>query len=125
MSSQYVIALADALLAEPRAGVVGVYLHGSAVLGGYTARGSDVDVLAVIAEPTDAAVQERMRDTRIATARQWPRTALEMSVITAATAADLGDCPFEVHVAVDGDEARSVLGAGQGGDGCSTAVRNR
>jgi streptomycin 3"-adenylyltransferase len=116
MPSQYVTALADALLAEPLAGVVGVYLHGSAVLGGYTPRGSDIDVIAVIAEPADVSVQERMRDRLIAAAKQWPEIALEMSVITAATAAVLGDCPFEVHVAVNGDEVRSALGAGQGGD---------
>lgn len=109
-------ALADALLAEPGAGLVGVYLHGSAVLGGYTASGSDVDVLAVIAEPTDVHVQGRMRDGLISTARRWPTIGLEMSVITAATAANLGDCPYELHVVVDGDESRAVLGAGQDGD---------
>jgi len=112
---QYVTELADALLAEPGAGLVGVYLHGSAVLGGYIASGSDVDVLAVIAEPTDVRVQGRMRDRLVSTARRWPTIKLEMSVITAATAADLGDCPYELHVVV-GDEVRAVLGAGQDGD---------
>lgn len=116
MPRQYVTALADALLAEPEAGLVGVYLHGSAVLGGYMPRGSDVDVLAVIAVPTDLPVQERMRDCLIRAAQQRPETALEMSIITAATAADLGDCLFEVHVVVNRDEVRTVLGAGQGGD---------
>ncbi|MEH1129773.1 hypothetical protein [Micromonospora sp. CPCC 206061] len=116
MPRQYVTALAGALLAEPGAGLVGVYLHGSAVLGGYIASRSDVDVLAVIAEPTDVRVQMRMRDRLISTARQWPTIGLEMSVITAATAANLGDCPYELHVVVDGDEVRAVLGAGQDGD---------
>jgi hypothetical protein len=109
-------ALADALLAEPGASLVGVYLHGSAVLGGYIASGSDVDVLAVIAEPTDVRVQARMRNRLISTARRWPTIGLEMSVITSATAANLGDCPYELHVVVDGDEVRAVLGAGQDGD---------
>lgn len=116
MPRQYVTALASALLDEPEAGLVGVYLHGSAVLGGYTPRASDVDVLAVTAEPTDAAVQARLRDRLIAAARRWPDTALELSVITAATAAELGDCPFELHVVVNADETRAVLGAGGGGD---------
>lgn len=62
-------------------------MHGSAVLGGYLAGGSDVDVVAVIAEPTDVRVQGRMRDRLISTARRWPTIGLEMSVITAATAA--------------------------------------
>jgi predicted nucleotidyltransferase len=116
MPDRYVTALAEALLAEPLAGVVGVYLHGSAVLGGYTPRGSDVDVLAVIARPTDVSVQERVRDRLVEAAQQWPDTALEMSVITAATAADLAECPFEVHVVVNGDEVRAVLGADHGAD---------
>jgi streptomycin 3"-adenylyltransferase len=111
-----VTALADALLAEAEAGLVGVYLHGSAVLGGYVASASDVDVLAVIAEPTDVRVQARMRDRLISTARRWPTIGLDLSVITAATAANLGDCPYELHVVADGDEVRAVLGAGQGGD---------
>jgi predicted nucleotidyltransferase len=111
-----VTALADALLAEPEAGLVGVYLHGSAVLGGYMANGSDVDVLAVIAEPTDVRVLARMRDRLIGTARRWPTIGLEMSVITAATAMDPGDCPFELHVVVDGSEVRAVMGTDQDGD---------
>jgi streptomycin 3"-adenylyltransferase len=116
MPRQYVTALADALLAEPGIGLVGVYLHGSAALGGYTASGSDVDVLAVIAEPADVRVQGRMRDRLTGTARRWPAIRLEMSVITSATAANLRDCPYELHVAVDGDEVRAVLGAGRDGD---------
>jgi streptomycin 3"-adenylyltransferase len=111
-----VTALADALQTEPKVGLVGVYLHGSAVLGGYNAHGSDVDVLAVTAAPVDLAVQASIANRLISTARRWPETALEISVITAATAADLGDCPFEVHVVVSGDEAKTVLGAGADGD---------
>jgi len=43
-----------------------------------------------------------------------------LSVITAATAAELADCLFEVHVAVSGpgpgDESEIVCGAGRAGD---------
>jgi predicted nucleotidyltransferase len=113
---RFVSALAEALQTVPEAGVVGVYLHGSAVLGGYSARSSDVDVLAVTAAPVDRAVQATIAARLIDTARRWPRTPLEISVITAATAADLRDCPFEVHVVVSGDEVKTVLGTGRDGD---------
>jgi predicted nucleotidyltransferase len=113
---RFVTALADALQSEPEVGLVGVYLHGSAVLGGYRAHGSDVDVLAVTAAPVDRAVQAGIANRFISTARRWPESALEISVITAATAADLGDCPFEVHVVVSDDEVKTVLGAGADGD---------
>ncbi|HEY8471947.1 MAG TPA: aminoglycoside adenylyltransferase domain-containing protein [Natronosporangium sp.] len=102
------------LQAELRDGLVGGYVHGSAMLGGWHPVASDVDVLAVIAEPIDAAAQARL-GARLAAAGTPPGSGLEMSVITAATAAELGDCQFEVHVTT-GDDQKVVPGADHGGD---------
>jgi predicted nucleotidyltransferase len=106
--------LASLLDAEIGGALVGVYVHGSAVLGGFHPVASDVDVLAVIVQPVDAALQGRLGD-RLAGAGTAPGTGLEMSVITAATAADVGECRFEVHVTT-GAEPKVVPGADQPGD---------
>jgi hypothetical protein len=110
----YAGVLAAVLPAELGGGLVGVYLHGSAVLGGFHPVASDVDILAVIAEPTDAAVRARV-GARLAAAGTCPGSGLEMSVITAATAADLGACRFEVHLTT-GVDAKVVPGADHTGD---------
>jgi streptomycin 3"-adenylyltransferase len=93
----------------------GVYLHGSAVLGGFRTRTSDVDMIVVaahsLAEPDQQALGERL-----AAVPGCPGSGIELSVITGATAAALGDCPFEVHVNTTGDEHRIVPGAGHPGD---------
>jgi streptomycin 3"-adenylyltransferase len=88
----------SAALAASRPGLVGVYLHGSAVLGGFDPARSDVDVLAVVAGPGTADTRRAMGEVIVATAGRCPGAGLEMSVITAGTAASLGTCPFEVHV---------------------------
>lgn len=94
-------------------GLVGVYLHGSAALGGFRPERSDVDVLVVIAYAVPADRQAALGAALLAASYPCPGTGLELSVITAATAADLGDCRFEVHVASP-DEV--VVGAGHAGD---------
>jgi hypothetical protein len=110
----YVSDLAAALRTL-RSDPVGVYLHGSAVLGGFRSTGSDVDVLAVVREPGSAAAQQRMGEA-VAAVPGCPGAGLEMSVITAATAAVLGDCRFEVHVNTTGHQTAIATGAGQAGD---------
>ncbi len=105
-----------AVLAASRPDLVGIYLHGSAALGGFEPARSDVDVLAVVAEPGTAAAGRRLGEAIVAAADQCPGTGLEMSVITAATARDLGDCPFEVHVNTTGDAPVIATGAGTAGD---------
>jgi predicted nucleotidyltransferase len=94
-------------------GLVGVYVHGSAVLGGFRPERSDVDVLVVVANPGPADRQAALGAALLAAAYPCPGTGLELSVITAATAADLGDCPFEVHL---GPPDEVVIGAGHPGD---------
>jgi streptomycin 3"-adenylyltransferase len=102
-----------AVVRRRRPDLIGVYLHGSAALGGF-GPGSDVDVLIVV-ERGDPASQRSLGEA-IAAVAGCPGTGLELSVITAATAADLGDCPFEVHVNTTGPDPRVVPGAGADGD---------
>jgi streptomycin 3"-adenylyltransferase len=94
-------------------GLVGVHVHGSAVLGGFRPERSDVDVLVVVAEPVLPDRQGALGAALLAAAYPCPGIGLELSVITAATAADLGDCRFEVHVGTPDDV---VIGAGHRGD---------
>jgi streptomycin 3"-adenylyltransferase len=103
-------------LAALRPDLTGVYLHGSAVLGGFRPARSDVDVLAVVAKRGTAPVQQAMGDAIAATAERCPGAGLEMSVITVETAARLGTCPFEVHVNTTAEEPVIVTGAGDQGD---------
>jgi streptomycin 3"-adenylyltransferase len=108
----YVRRLAQ-LLGTVRGDLVGVYLHGSAVLGGFDPARSDVDVLAVVAG-ADPGSQRDTGAALSATGPFCPGTGLEASVITAATAVDLGDCAFEVHVGTA--DGTLVTGAGHDGD---------
>jgi streptomycin 3"-adenylyltransferase len=112
--SAYVSDLA-AVLGDFRSDLVGVYLHGSAVLGGFRPARSDVDVLAVVAESGPVAAQRAMGEV-IAGVSGCPGAGLEMSVITGATAVALGDCQFEVHVNTTGRQRVIATGAGQPGD---------
>lgn len=111
----YLAALDAALRAAWPSAVVGGYLHGSAVLGGFRPGASDVDVLAVVAASADVATQ-RATGEALAAVPGCPGTGLEMSVITAATAGALGDCPFEVHVNTVGPAPVVVTGADHPGD---------
>lgn len=111
----YARSLVPVLAAEPACQVVGLYLHGSAVLGGFVQSGSDVDVLGVLAGPLDRLAQERIGGALAAAAQPTPGTGLEFSLITAATAAELGDCRYEVHVAT-GADPKVLAGADRPGD---------
>jgi streptomycin 3"-adenylyltransferase len=96
--------------------IVGLYLHGSAVLGGFRPDSSDLDVLGVVSHSADIESQSRLGEELRECAQPCPATGLEMSVITAATAREPRDCPFEVHVCtVPGDETVQP-GAGHPGD---------
>lgn len=111
----YARRLVGPLLAAPAGRLVGLYLHGSAVQGGFVRSGSDVDILGVLAGPLDRAGQKRVGAALAAVADPAPGTGLELSLITAATAADLGECRFEVHVATGADR-KVQAGADRPGD---------
>lgn len=96
--------------------VVGVYLHGSATLGGFVPGVSDVDILAVVARPQPRRSQRQLGKLLQAAAEPCPGAGLEASIITAATAQSLGDCRFEVHVATSPDDRKLVCGSRHCGD---------
>lgn len=96
--------------------LIGVYLHGSAVLGGFGHEYSDVDVLVVVANPGPVELQQKVGEALVNTLDRCPGTGLELSVITSPTAAKLGDCPFEVHVNANSRAAIVIPGADHAGD---------
>jgi streptomycin 3"-adenylyltransferase len=75
--------LTDALGADA---VVGAFLHGSAVLGGLRET-SDLDVLAVVARPTDdaerRAIVDRLLDVSGRRARRGPARPVELTIVQA------------------------------------------
>jgi hypothetical protein len=96
----YPAAVAAGLASVLGPGLVGVYLHGSGALGGWSAGRSDIDLLGVVARPLDR------RAKRVISARlnhpslTCPAPAgLELSLVTVAVAADPPRRPpFELHL---------------------------
>jgi streptomycin 3"-adenylyltransferase len=119
MTAPAVLAYARGLagvLAKLRPDLVGVYLHGSGALGGFVAARSDVDILVVVRKSSDGEGQRKLGEAIAAAARDCPGVGLELSVITAATAQELGSCQYEVHVNTTGAEVAISPGAGEDGD---------
>ena len=108
--------LADTLATAMGYETIGVYLHGSAALGGFVPGVSDVDILAVVARPHRRRTQRRLGQLLRAAADTCPGSGLEASIITAATARSLGDCRFEVHVTTSPGDQKLVCGAHHCGD---------
>ena len=94
--------------------LVGVFVHGSAVLGDFDPERSDVDLLAVSADPVSSA--ERQAVGRELVSLTWPGVGLEFSLVTRAVAERPPERPpFEVHV--ETVEGTSVVdGSGRAGD---------
>jgi hypothetical protein len=107
----YPAAVAGGLARVLGPALVGVYLHGSAALGGWSAERSDIDLLGVVARPLGRRVK------RVISARlNHPslvcpaRAGLELSLVTAAVAADPPRRPpFELHVST-GPSPQTHLG---------------
>ena len=107
----YLAALAGGLRRVLGPRLVGVYLHGSAVLGGWSAEASDVDLLAVVAWPFG------QRAKRVISARlNHPSLVcpsaggLELGMVTAAVAGDPPRRPpFELQLTT-GPSPRTRLG---------------
>jgi hypothetical protein len=93
------------------------YLHGSAVLGGFDARRSDVDVLVVSAGPMTAAQQSAVAAALSEERLPGPAGGLELSVITRQAAAHpTAEPAFELHLTTAPQDAKVVDGHGRGGD---------
>lgn len=112
---RYVGTLATALAGALGPRLVGAYLHGSAVLGGFDAGRSDVDVLVVCDRPLAAA--ERYAVAAGVTRPPCPARGLELSVVTLATTRHPTARPaYELHVTTAPDDAKVVDGHRHSGD---------
>lgn len=115
--------LADDLVDVAGATLVAVYLHGSAVLGGWVPGRSDIDVLILVADDIGETTLDSMVDAIVSLQRdrlpdRWPAPALEASMVTAAAGRDpRPPCPFLRHVVTDpGGQARIVKPDQEQGD---------
>jgi aminoglycoside adenylyltransferase-like protein len=116
--------LLDAYLAAVAAGLahvlgpalVGAYLHGSVVLGGWSATHSDVDLLAVASRPLDGHEKQVIASRLHHPSLRCPGAGLEFSLVTAEVAAAPPWLPpFELHVTT-GRQVKAADGAGEPGD---------
>lgn len=109
---------ASAVLAEALGDqLVGVYLHGSAVLGGFRWDRSDLDVLVLVNAPlTDGEVSAL--PPRLASL-VYPANGLELSVLTESEAMmpSLPAPHFQLHVATDGWDRRLTVVDGRSRSG--------
>lgn len=96
--------------------VVGTYLHGSAVLGGFVPGRSDTDVLVVVADDVDRTALTPAVD-ELSVNGGCRGTGIELSVATAEAARTSGEpWPFLVHVVTGAAPTRVVWGSELPGD---------
>lgn len=92
-------------------------VHGSAALGGFMADRSDVDMLMIAVDELDAQLLHRTAERVRGSAPRCPGVGIELSVVTAAAAADpQSPWPYLLHVATGRGDAKTVLGADHDGD---------
>jgi streptomycin 3"-adenylyltransferase len=111
----------EALTAEATAvlgeRLVGVYAHGSLLLGGYLPTRSDIDVLVVVADPLSPDEQADLAARLTEDALPCPAVGLELSVVlTSVAAAPTARPAFELHVTTAPDDRKVVDGHGHPGD---------
>lgn len=116
-SEEYVARLAAAMVQVFSSALVGVYLHGSGVLGGFDARRSDVDILVVcrrsMTRSEQAAAAEILSEERL----PCPAHGLELSVVVQDVARRPTAAPdFELHVTTAPEDTKVVDGHQRGGD---------
>lgn len=108
--------VAKDLMAAGRDALVGIYVHGSAVLGDFVPDRSDLDMLAVVNDDTP----DRLVDvlgTVLRRARPMPATGLEVSVVDLFAARHPSSpWPFRLHVTTDPRDQKTVSGVGHPGD---------
>jgi streptomycin 3"-adenylyltransferase len=117
VSEAYAQAVASAAGSVLGSRLVGVYLHGSAVLGGFDARRSDVDVLVVSDGPVPAAQRTATAGALGQQRLPCPARGLELSVVTAQAARQVTAEPsFELHMTTAPDDPKVIDGHPGGGD---------
>lgn len=82
--------------------LIGIYLHGSLVLGGFNPHRSDLDFLVVIADPLDQPTRQRLIEVTLHLAIDAPPKGLEYSIVLQEhTLYPTFPTPFELHYSTD------------------------
>lgn len=116
-SEHYALDVAAAISGVLGAQLTGVYLHGSAVLGGFDARRSDVDVLAVTQGPMTLAQQSAVAEALSEARLPCPAQGLELSIVTLDVVRHPTAVPaFELHLTTAARDTKVVDGHERGGD---------
>ncbi len=81
--------------------LAGIYLHGSAVMGCYNPKKSDLDLIVVVNEPIQDDVKRRFLDMVVELNEKGPAKGIEMSVVTKSACKPFAyPTPFELHFSV-------------------------
>ena len=81
--------------------LVGVYLHGSAVMGCYNPAKSDIDLIVVVKESIEDSVKSTFMDMVVELNEKGPAKGIEMSVVKqSACKPFVYPTPFELHFSV-------------------------
>jgi hypothetical protein len=126
----YAVRLTDVLLSAGNGEVCAAYVHGSAVLGGWKAAVSDVDVLVIVRRRLSRDLATALSAAALSTLSACPGTGLELSVVAwADAAAARPPWRFVAHVAGGFEgEPQVILGEDHPGDRtccCTTPCAGR
>ena len=115
--SAYLQALTSAAAEVLGDDLVGVYPHGSLVLGGWRPERSDIDVLVVVERSLTAPEQSALAAAWSQESLPCPAVGLELSVVLRSVAAHPNARPaFELHVTTAPQDAKVLDGHGHPGD---------
>jgi len=116
-AARYLEALTAEVAAVLGGRLVGVYAHGSLLLGGCLPTRSDIDVLVVVEDPLSPDEQADLAARLSADALPCPAVGLELSVVLRSVAAAPTARPaFELHVTTAPGDRKVVDGHGHSGD---------
>lgn len=78
--------------------LIGIYLHGSAVMGCYNPAKSDIDLIAVVKDPMEDSVKRTFMDMVIELNEKGPAKGIEMSIVKQSVCRPfVYPTPFELH----------------------------
>ena len=81
--------------------LTGIYLHGSAVMGCYNPKKSDLDLIVIVNEPMQDDVKRRFMDMVVEVNEAGPAKGIEMSIVTKNMCKPfVYPTPFELHFSV-------------------------
>ena len=113
---EFMNVLADALAQVAADILLGVVLHGSAVLGDWSSPASDVDVLVVVDDGISTSAAEKL-SAGLSVDRACPGAGLEVSVVHARAALNpTAPWPFVLHATTGRAGEKLVWGSALGGD---------